>query len=135
MNIGPTHDGRILPIFEERLRDVGAWLKINGEAVYGASPWKYQNDTMTPGVWYIARPDLKAVYAFITKWPQGDSFTLQNIDATSQTMITLMGYQGPQKFTWAKNPSGGIVIKMPEIPFNAMPSRWLWTLKFTNVMF
>ena len=51
MNIGPTHDGRIVPIFEERLRQMGAWLRVNGEAIYGTSPWQHQNDTFTPGVW------------------------------------------------------------------------------------
>jgi len=51
VNIGPTHDGRILPIFEERLYQMGAWLKTNGEAVYKSTPWTYQNDTITKGVW------------------------------------------------------------------------------------
>lgn len=35
MNIGPTADGRISPIFEERLLEFGKWLKVNGEAIYG----------------------------------------------------------------------------------------------------
>lgn len=51
MNFGPTHDGRIIPIFEERLRQIGAWLKVNGEGVYASKPWRAQNDTVTPGVW------------------------------------------------------------------------------------
>lgn len=134
MNVGPTHDGRILPVFEERLRDIGAWLKINGEAVYLASPWKHQSDDTTTGVWYIARPDLKAVYAFFTKWPRGNSITLANMEASSQTVIKLLGYEGSEEFTWAKSPSGGIVIKMPVIPFYDMPSKWLWTLKFSDIV-
>ncbi|GBM85563.1 Alpha-L-fucosidase [Araneus ventricosus] len=51
INVGPTHDGQIIPIFEERLRQLGDWMKINGEAIYGTKPWKDQNDTITPGVW------------------------------------------------------------------------------------
>lgn len=51
MNIGPTKDGIIAPIYEERLRGMGTWLKVNGEAIYSTKPWTYQNDTFTSGVW------------------------------------------------------------------------------------
>nr|BBG92283.1 alpha-L-fucosidase [Patiria pectinifera] len=51
MNIGPTHDGRIAPIFEERLRQMGDWLKVNGDAIYASKPWRAQNDTKTKDVW------------------------------------------------------------------------------------
>ncbi len=51
LNVGPTRDGMIAPIFEERLQDIGAWLKINGEAIYATKPWKVQNDTLNGNVW------------------------------------------------------------------------------------
>lgn len=51
LNVGPTSDGMIPPIFEERLRQMGKWLHINGEAVYGSRPWIFQNDTLTPNIW------------------------------------------------------------------------------------
>ena len=51
VNVGPTHDGMIPPIMEERLRQMGEWLGINGEAIYASKPWGVQNDTLTPGVW------------------------------------------------------------------------------------
>ena len=53
MNIGPTADGVIRPIFEERLRDVGSWLEVNGEAIFRTRPWTLQNDTLTSNVWYV----------------------------------------------------------------------------------
>jgi alpha-L-fucosidase len=41
LNVGPMPDGRIPQFPQENLRAVGRWLKLNGEAVYGAgpSPW------------------------------------------------------------------------------------------------
>lgn len=51
MNIGPTHDGTISVIFEERLRQIGTWLKVNGEAIYETHPWRSQSDDVTPNVW------------------------------------------------------------------------------------
>jgi len=54
INVGPTADGMIIPIFEERLRQLGSWLQVNGEAIYSSKPWKHQNDTVTPNVWSVA---------------------------------------------------------------------------------
>jgi alpha-L-fucosidase len=51
MNIGPTAYGKIEAVFEERLRQIGSWLKVNGEAIYNSIPWKYQNDTENSYVW------------------------------------------------------------------------------------
>ena len=65
MNVGPTPDGRIIPIFEERLRQLGSWLKVNGEAIYQSNPWTHQNDTVTPNIWsvYINPLYAKVVFA------------------------------------------------------------------------
>ncbi len=54
INIGPTAYGKIPPIYEERLRQMGSWLKVNGEAIYSSVPWKYQNDTTNSNVWWIS---------------------------------------------------------------------------------
>jgi alpha-L-fucosidase len=51
INVGPTAYGKIIPVYEERLRQMGSWLKVNGEAIYASIPWKYQNDTTNSKVW------------------------------------------------------------------------------------
>lgn len=38
LNVGPTGEGEIPAICAANLRTVGAWLRVNGEAVYGAGP-------------------------------------------------------------------------------------------------
>jgi alpha-L-fucosidase len=35
LNVGPTAEGEILPIHAERLGEVGEWLRVNGESIYG----------------------------------------------------------------------------------------------------
>ena len=39
LNIGPKPDGAIPQQDQEILREIGAWLKINGESIYGTRPW------------------------------------------------------------------------------------------------
>jgi alpha-L-fucosidase len=40
LNIGPRSDGTIPEQVQHVLLDVGTWLKVNGEAIYGTRPWR-----------------------------------------------------------------------------------------------
>ena len=40
LNFGPRADGTIPDEVQTALREIGAWLKINGEAIYATTPWK-----------------------------------------------------------------------------------------------
>lgn len=48
LNVGPEADGRIPFIQQERLLDLGNWLKINGEAIYASKPYSNPYEYTTP---------------------------------------------------------------------------------------
>jgi alpha-L-fucosidase len=66
LNVGPMPDGTIQPEFEERLRDIGDWLKVNGEAIYGTTYGPLQ-------VLPYGRTTQKGttVYLHVFDWPEG----------------------------------------------------------------
>ncbi len=37
LNVGPQPDGLIQPEFQERLRAIGDWLRVNGDSIYGTT--------------------------------------------------------------------------------------------------
>ncbi len=42
LNVGPDADGIIPPTHAERLKEIGAWLKNNGESIYGTRPGPFE---------------------------------------------------------------------------------------------
>ncbi len=48
LDIGPAADGTIPVVMEERLTQMGEWLKTNGDAIYGTKPWK-KSRQFSPG--------------------------------------------------------------------------------------
>ncbi|RXN22288.1 tissue alpha-L-fucosidase-like protein [Labeo rohita] len=122
LNVGPTADGTIAPVFEERLRGIGAWLKVNGEAIYATKPWRVQAENATVPVWYTSKNS--TVYAIFTSNPMKSALMLSAPRTSSSTVVTLLG--NPKPLKWAPLHSTGIIILLPDLPLSPAEA---WTLK------
>nr|KAF6378142.1 alpha-L-fucosidase 1 [Myotis myotis] len=128
LNIGPTKDGLIVPIFQERLLAVGKWLSISGEAIYASKPWRVQLEK-NESVWYTSKES--AVYAIFLNWPENGVLSLKSPKTTSATKVMMLGIQKDLK--WSTNPPGGLLIYLPQLPLSALPVEFAWTIKMMGV--
>merc|ERR1712156_1353494 len=97
MNIGPSSDGSIEPIFQERLRQMGDWLAVNGEAIYETNPWHVQNDTLNSKVWYTSKVESKdgiVVFAHVLGWPEGGLVQLGSVLPNPAIKVSVLGFEG-----------------------------------------
>jgi alpha-L-fucosidase len=65
LNVGPTSEGLIPQSSIDRLGEIGAWMKVNGEAIYGTSPTPFGAEA---GVFSDTEKDPNGHRRFIPAW-------------------------------------------------------------------
>ena len=133
LDITPTADGVIPEPVEQRLRAVGGWLEVNGEAIYGTRPWKVFGEGPTQiksgAFGESASPDFtaqdirftsrgKTLYAITLDWPQNSpELVIKSLNTHDALVakdqiadIALLGFH--QKIPWEHN-AEGLKIKLP----------------------
>ncbi len=96
LNVGPKPNGE-LPIEQEsRLREVALWHAVNGESIHNTRPWVVAREE---NIWFTKRTKDDTLYVFLTSipdWKRGKRkvFTLQSVQATGNTTISVLGHAG-----------------------------------------
>ena len=127
LNIGPKADGTIPEHEQQMLREIGGWLKINGEAIYGTRPWtKFgEGPTMTTAGSFSDNKEKaqftaedfrfttkgKTLYAIALAWPSSGKLVVKSLTGQGVKRVELLGYKG--KLQWEQT-SEGLVVTLPE---------------------
>ncbi len=107
LNVGPTAEGLIPQASVERLAEMGDWMEVNGEAIYGSRLWTYYEDGEAVRYTHVG----DNIYAISLGWP-GRQLILHHVRPEDGSEIRLLGYEQP--LSWTYDASDGLIVTLPE---------------------
>ncbi len=120
LNVGPTADGRIPAIMQDRLLAMGRWLETNGEAIYGSTHYaKADRELAKKGVYFTERGN--SVYVISMKWPEAP---LRVTGLGSVDAVSLLG--GDERISWCFDND---VLSLEPPPSRPKGQAYGWTFK------
>ena len=143
LNIGPRADGTIPDAAQQTLLEIGNWLNINGEAIYGSRPWTKFGEGPTEIATgsmqdKIEKPFTAEDYRFTTNkgfvyaielgWPANSESVIHSFASpvVAITDVSLLGYG--QKLEWHQQ-ADGLHINLPASPVGHHAYTFRITLK------
>lgn len=93
---GPKEDGSVIPQEAEPLRQVGQWLRLAGESIYGTRPWFIQPEDTSEGstnIRFTTKPDAFYIIA-ISRPTNGTLTTTAPVPIKEGDKVTLLGGSG-----------------------------------------
>jgi len=95
LDVGPEADGTIPPVQMSRLEALGAWLKQNGEAIYGTRPWTRADGDTAEGIPIRFTHANSSVYITLLGEPKTGSVTVKKLELKAGSPIYMLGENKP----------------------------------------
>ncbi|HEY4046875.1 MAG TPA: alpha-L-fucosidase [Acidobacteriaceae bacterium] len=122
LDVGPEADGTIPPVQMARLVALGAWLRQNGDAIYGTHPWTHAEGESADGIGVRYTRKGSNLYAIILGTPKGSEISIKQLDARPGTAVRLLGHAVP--LHWTKD-GDNLKVKLPA----SLPGKYAYVLE------
>jgi alpha-L-fucosidase len=128
LNIGPGPDGDWHPTAYQRLKEIGGWMKVNGEAIYGSkaiAPYQETKKVFTQ----------KGNHVYVAYLPDEDEkdipseILVESFQPKKGGKVYLLGHSQP--LAWEKV-GKGFVIHIPKELQHKPPCQFAWVFRFEN---
>lgn len=157
LDVGPDAYGKIPPIMQERLLEIGRWLAINGEAIYGSRRWRvpyqwsagslnYKHDpakgdlilkqTLNPDPGYAAKelfytynPKTNSLYILLPRYPSDGRVVLRDVQLPYGADVTLLGSKSRPRIELS---GSNTILNLPLYDPNAFAAPYAFVLKVAN---
>ena len=104
LNVGPTAEGVFPDAINQRLADIGAWMKVNGESIYGTAQSPFRQLSFDGRV--TAKG--KTLYLEVFKWPEGGGGV--TLSGLKTPVVSARALAGNEPLKLAKTQAGGISV-------------------------
>ena len=113
LNVGPTAAGEIPPESVARLREMGRWMRVNGESIYGTSVSPFGQPAWGR---YTAKAGI--VYAHVFTWPGNGTLVLSGAKSAPRRAYLLADHTPLA----VEQTDAGIVVHLPAVAPSSIAS-------------
>lgn len=133
LNFPPRPDGTLDEQEEKILADLAAWMKVNGEAIFGTRPWKIYGEGSSKvvksgnfnegklqytatDIRFTQSKDKASLYAIVLGWPPDGRLVVKTLASNTGKIneLTLLGQAG--QLDWRQTMEGLVVTLPPQKP-------------------